>query len=56
MFRLDATVDGGASIRADGSENFPKGYQKLEKVLYRQSGTPRAPNKSSTGPVHERQL
>ena len=35
MFRLDATVDGGASIRADGSENFPKGYQELEKALYR---------------------
>ncbi len=45
MFRLDATVDGGAFIRADGSENFPKGYQELEKVLYRQSGTSRAPNK-----------
>ena len=29
MFRLEAAVDGGAVIRADGSENFPKHFKEL---------------------------
>ncbi len=34
MFSMDAVVNGGRRISADGSENFPKGYKMLEKALY----------------------
>ena len=30
MFRMEATVNGGRRIRADGSQNFPKGYRELD--------------------------
>ncbi len=30
MFRLEATVNDGETIRADGSENFPKNYRVLK--------------------------
>lgn len=37
MFKFTATVNGGQTIRADGSANFPKGYrefvQELDKML-----------------------
>ncbi len=35
MFSMSAVVNGGRTIRASGSENFPKGYSELEKALYR---------------------
>lgn len=33
MFRFEATVNGGQTISADGSENFPKGYREFVSVL-----------------------
>ena len=35
MFSMEATVDGETTIHADGSENFPRGYQNLENAFYR---------------------
>lgn len=32
-FRFHATVNGGVDIRADGSQNFPKGYRELVRAL-----------------------
>ena len=29
MFKFKATVNGGRSVKANGSENFPKGYREL---------------------------
>ncbi len=34
MFRLDASVNGGRTIHASGSENFPKDYRKFKDWLY----------------------
>lgn len=33
MFRFEATVNGGRTISADGSENFPKGYHEFVRTL-----------------------
>ena len=33
MFRLDAAVNGGQTITADGSANFPKGYHEFVRTL-----------------------
>ena len=33
MFRFDATVNGGHSIHAEGSANFPKGYHEFVRTL-----------------------
>ena len=35
MFRLDAVVNDGKKIHADGSQNFPKGYYELKDAFYR---------------------
>ena len=34
MFSLDASVNGGEKLRADGSENFPPKYKELTDYLY----------------------
>ena len=34
MFTLTATVNGGRTIRAEGSENFPKHYREFTDGLY----------------------
>ncbi|MBO4411374.1 MAG: hypothetical protein J5794_04230 [Lachnospiraceae bacterium] len=34
MFRLEAFVNGGRRIFADGSQNFPKHYRELTDWLY----------------------
>ena len=34
MFRLCATLNGGQSLRANGSQNFPKHFHELEQWLY----------------------
>ena len=34
MFDLKTIVNDGITIRADGSENFPKGYRELVRWLY----------------------
>ncbi len=34
MFRLEAQVNGGRTLRADGSENFPSGYTELKSWIY----------------------
>ena len=34
MFRLNATVNGGRTIHADGSQNFPKHYRDFTDGLY----------------------
>ena len=34
MFRLEATVNGGRKIRADGSQNFPRHYRDFTDGLY----------------------
>ncbi len=34
MFRLEATVNGGREICADGSQNFPKHYHEFRDALY----------------------
>lgn len=33
MFRFEATVNGGQTIIADGSANFPKGYHEFVRAL-----------------------
>ena len=33
MFRFEATVNGGQTVKADGSENFPKGYREFVRTL-----------------------
>ncbi len=33
MFTFTATVNGGQTIRADGSANFPKGYREFVRTL-----------------------
>ena len=33
MFRFEATVNGGQTVKADGSENFPKGYHEFVRAL-----------------------
>ncbi len=33
MFNFEATVNGGQTIRADGSANFPKGYREFVREL-----------------------
>ena len=33
MFRFEATVTGGQTIRAEGSANFPKGYHEFVHAL-----------------------
>ena len=33
MFRLEATVNGGQTIYAEGSANFPKGYHEFVRAL-----------------------
>ena len=33
MFRFDATVNGGETVSADGSANFPKGYHEFVCAL-----------------------
>ena len=33
MFRFEATVNGGQTVKADGSENFPKGYRDFVRAL-----------------------
>ena len=33
MFKFGAVVNDGQIIRADGSENFPKGYTTFEQAL-----------------------
>ncbi len=33
-FRLDATVNGGQTIHASGSQNFPRHYRELDGWLY----------------------
>ena len=32
MFRFDAAVNGGQTVKADGSENFPKGYHEFVRA------------------------
>ncbi|MBR4799894.1 MAG: hypothetical protein IK047_06530 [Clostridia bacterium] len=34
MFRLEATVNGGETIRAEGSQNFPKHYHDFTDWIY----------------------
>lgn len=34
MFRFNATVNGGKTISASGSENFPKHYHEFTHALY----------------------
>ena len=34
MFRLDAIVNGGVKIHAEGSQNFPKNYRVLTDGIY----------------------
>lgn len=33
MFRFEATINGGQTIKAEGSENFPKGYRDFVRAL-----------------------
>lgn len=33
MFRFEATVNGGQTVKAEGSENFPKGYRDFVRAL-----------------------
>ncbi len=33
MFTFSASVNGGRTVRADGSANFPKGYRELVRTL-----------------------
>jgi len=33
MFRFEATVNGGQTVRADGSANFPRGYHEFVRAL-----------------------
>ena len=33
MFRFEASVNGGQTVKADGSENFPKGYHEFVRAL-----------------------
>ena len=33
MFRFEASVNGGQPVKADGSENFPKGYHEFVRAL-----------------------
>lgn len=44
MFRFEASVNGGRTILADGSENFPKGYREfvwtINEILARHEGEP----------------
>ncbi len=34
MFDFTATVNGGVTLRADGSENFPRNYRELTNYLF----------------------
>ncbi len=34
MFSLDAKVNGGVEVSAEGSQNFPKGYHEFRSELY----------------------
>ncbi len=34
-FKMEAVVDGGRTIYADGSENFPAGYRELMSEMHR---------------------
>ncbi len=33
MFRFEATVNGGETVKAEGSANFPKGYRDFVRAL-----------------------